>query len=257
MDLSSLARYPTLKDKVIFITGGGSGIGATIVESFVDQGSRVAFVDIDVEDSTKLVDRLKAQYGNAPLFLQCDLTDIAALRRAVKDTAATLGDIDVLVNNAANDTRHKWQDVTPEYWDERQAINIRPQFFAIQAVAPKMIEKRAGAIVNLGSVSWKIATGGMPGYTTAKSAVNGLTRGMARDLGKYGVRVNTVVPGWVMTERQLALWVDAEGERAMDERQCLAGRVMPIDIASMVLYLSADDSKMCTAQEFIVDAGWA
>lgn len=257
MDLSNLARYPSLKDKVVFITGGGSGIGAAIVESFVDQGSRVAFVDIDVASSTKLVEALLAQYGRKPLFIPCDLKDIAALRQAVGQVTREFGDIDVLVNNAANDTRHKWQDVTPEYWDERQAINIRPMFFAIQAVAPRMVERRAGSIINLGSVSWKNANGGMPAYTTAKSAVNGLTRGMARDLGQHHVRVNTVVPGWVMTERQLNLWVDAKGEREMDERQCLAGRVKPIDIARMVLYLGSDDAKMCSAQEFVVDAGWA
>lgn len=257
MDLSSLARYPSLKNKVVFITGGGTGIGAAIVESFLDQGSRVAFVDIDVDGSNKLLDRLTAQYGTTPLFLRCDLTDIQALRVSIQQVVAQLGDIEVLVNNAANDTRHKWQDVTPDYWDERMSINLRPQFFAIQAVAPKMIEKRAGAIINLGSVSWKNAQGGMPAYTTAKSAVNGLTRGMARDLGQYNIRVNTVVPGWVMTERQLTLWVDEAGERAIDERQCLAGRVMPIDLARMVLFLGSDDSKMCTANEFTVDGGWA
>ncbi|WP_374383088.1 SDR family NAD(P)-dependent oxidoreductase [Dongia sp.] len=257
MDLSNLARYPSLKDKVVFITGGGTGIGAAIVESFVDQGSRVAFVDIDVAGSSKLVDALQAQYGRKPLFIPCDLKDIGALREAVGQVTRELGDVDVLVNNAANDTRHKWQDVTPEYWDERQAINIRPMFFAIQAVAPRMVERRAGSIINLGSVSWKNANGGMPAYTTAKSAVNGLTRGMARDLGQHHIRVNTVVPGWVMTERQLNLWVDAKGEREMDERQCLAGRVKPIDIARMVLYLGSDDAKMCSAQEFVVDAGWA
>lgn len=257
MDLSSLARYPSLKNKVVFITGGGTGIGAAIVESFLDQGSRVAFVDIDVDGSNKLLDRLTAQYGTTPLFLRCDLTDIRALRASIQQVVAQLGDIEVLVNNAANDTRHKWQDVTPDYWDERMSINLRPQFFAIQAVAPKMIEKRAGAIINLGSVSWKNAQGGMPAYTTAKSAVNGLTRGMARDLGQYNIRVNTVVPGWVMTERQLTLWVDEAGERAIDERQCLAGRVMPIDLARMVLFLGSDDSKMCTANEFTVDGGWA
>lgn len=257
MDLSSLARYPSLKDKAVFITGGGTGIGAAIVESFLDQGSRVAFVDIDVAGSTKLVERLTAQYGTSPLFLRCDLTDIEALRASIHQAATQLGDIEILVNNAANDTRHKWQDVTVEYWDERLAINLRPMFFAMQAVAPKMQAKRQGAIVNLGSMSWKNATPGMPAYTTAKAAIHGLTRGMARDLGRDNIRVNTVVPGWVMTERQLALWVDEAGERAIDQHQCMAGRLQPIDIARMVLYLSAEDSKMCTAQEFIVDGGWA
>lgn len=256
MDLSSLARYPSLKDKVVFITGGGTGIGAAVVESFVDQGSRVAFVDIDVEGSNKLLDRLQAQYGKKPLFLRCDLTDIAALKAAVAQVVKELGDIEVLVNNAANDQRHQWQEVTPEYWDNRMAINLRPMFFAMQAVLPAMIARKAGSIVNLGSISWKAKNGGMPAYTSAKAAIHGLTRGMARDVGKDNIRVNTVIPGWVMTERQLALWVDAEGEKEIDRQQCLAGRVMPVDLARMVLFLSSDDAKMCSAQEFTVDGGW-
>lgn len=256
MDLSSLARYPSLKDKVVFITGGGTGIGAAVVESFVDQGSRVAFVDIDVEGSNKLLDRLQAQYGKRPLFLRCDLTDIAALKATVAQVVKELGDIEVLVNNAANDQRHQWQEVTPEYWDNRMAINLRPMFFAMQAVLPAMIARKAGSIINLGSISWKAKNGGMPAYTSAKAAIHGLTRGMARDVGKDNIRVNTVIPGWVMTERQLALWVDAEGEKEIDRQQCLAGRVMPVDLARMVLFLGSDDAKMCSAQEFTVDGGW-
>jgi NAD(P)-dependent dehydrogenase (short-subunit alcohol dehydrogenase family) len=256
MDLSTYARYPSLKGKAVFVTGGGTGIGAAIVESFVDQDARVAFVDIDVEGSARLLDRLQEQYGRRPLFLHADLTDIAALRKAVKDAAAAFGDIEILVNNAANDQRHKWQDVTPEYWDDRLAVNLRPMFFAMQAVLPGMIARKAGSIINLGSISWKAKNGGMPAYTSAKAAVHGLTRGMARDVGKDNIRVNTVVPGWVMTERQLALWVDAEGEREMDRQQCLSGRVMPVDLARMVLFLASDDSRMCSAQEFTVDGGW-
>jgi NAD(P)-dependent dehydrogenase (short-subunit alcohol dehydrogenase family) len=256
MDLSTYARYPSLKDKVVFVTGGGTGIGAAIVESFVDQGAHVALVDIDVDGSTRLLKRLQEQYGRKSLFLHADLTDIVALRKAVRDASAAFGDIEILVNNAANDQRHKWQDVTPEYWDDRLAVNLRPMFFAMQAVLPAMIARKAGSIINLGSISWKAKNGGMPAYTSAKAAVHGLTRGMARDVGKDNIRVNTVVPGWVMTERQLALWVDAEGEKEMDRQQCLAGRVMPIDLARMVLFLASDDSKMCSAQEFTVDGGW-
>jgi NAD(P)-dependent dehydrogenase (short-subunit alcohol dehydrogenase family) len=244
MDLSSLGRYPSLKDKVVFVTGGGSGIGAAIVESFVDQGSKVAFVDVNVESSNRLVDDLQAQYGTK------------VLQQTIKDIAAQLGDVEVLVNNAAHDQRHKWQDVTPEYWDERVAINIKQYFFCIQAVLPGMIKKKAGSIINTGSMSWKAKQGGMPAYTTSKAATHGLTRGMARDVGKDNIRVNTVVPGWVMTERQLSLWVDAEGEKEIDRQQVLAGRVMPVDLARMVLFLAADDSKMCSAQEFTVDGGW-
>ena len=257
MDLSSFARYPSLKDRTVFVTGGGSGIGAAIVECFVDQGSRVAFVDIADKPSRALCKALKAQYGRAPLFIRCDLKDIAALRKTVAKARAELGNIGVLVNNAANDQRHKWEDVTPAYWDERMATMLRPMFFAIQAVAPQMRRLGGGAIVNFGSISWKLAQGNMPAYTTAKAAVHGLTRTMARDLGVHGIRVNTVVPGWVMTERQLKLWVDKKAEKMLDEVQCLKGRVQPVDLARMVLYLSAEDSRMCSAQEFTVDAGWA
>lgn len=256
MDLSSLGRYPSLKGKVVFVTGGGSGIGAAIVESFIDQGAKVAFVDVNVESSNKLVEDLQAQYGAKPLFIKCDVTDTKALQQTIRDIAAQLGDIEVLVNNAAHDQRHKWQDVTPEYWDERVAINIKQYFFCIQAVLPGMIKKKAGSIINTGSMSWKAKQGGMPAYTTSKAATHGLTRGMARDVGKDNIRVNTVVPGWVMTERQLSLWVDAEGEKEIDRQQVLAGRVMPVDLARMVLFLAADDSKMCSAQEFTVDGGW-
>lgn len=256
MDLTNYGRYPSLKDKVVFVTGGGSGIGAAIVESFVDQGAKVAFVDVNVEGSNKLLEDLQAQYGRQPLFIKCDVTDTGALRQAIKDIAAKLGDIEVLVNNAAHDQRHKWQDVTPEYWDERVAINIKQYFFCMQAVLPGMIKKKAGSIINTGSMSWKAKQGGMPAYTTSKAATHGLTRGMARDVGKDNIRVNTVVPGWVMTERQLSLWVDAEGEKEIDRQQVLAGRVMPIDLARMVLFLASDDSRMCSAQEFTVDGGW-
>jgi NAD(P)-dependent dehydrogenase (short-subunit alcohol dehydrogenase family) len=257
MDLSAFSRHPGLKDRTVFIPGGGSGIGAAIVECFVDQGAQVAFVDIAAKSSRALCKALKEQYGRAPLFIRCDLKDIAALRKAIARTKAELGDIGVLVNNAANDQRHKWEEVTPAYWDERMATNLRPMFFAIQAVAPQMKRLGGGAIVNFGSVSWKLAQGNMPAYTSAKAAVHGLTRTMARDLGPLGIRVNTVVPGWVMTERQLALWVDKKANKTIDEMQCLKGRVMPVDLARMVLYLASEDSRMCSAQEFTVDGGWA
>ncbi len=256
MDLSGFARYPRLKDKTVFVTGGGSGIGAAVVECFLDQGSRVAFVDVAREASEALCVSLASQYGRAPLFIPCDITDIAALRNAAVRVGDELGDIAVLVNNAANDMRHDWRDVSPEYWDERMAINLRPMFFAIQAVVPQMLRLGGGSVVNFGSISWKSATGGMPAYTSAKAAVHGLTRGMARDLGQSGIRVNTVVPGWVMTERQLALWVDAEAEQTIDRMQCLRGRILPVDLARMVLFLATDDARMCTGQEFTVDGGW-
>jgi D-xylose 1-dehydrogenase len=257
MDLTNLAKYPSLRGRTVFITGGGGGIGASIVESFIDQGARVAFVDIDAKGGEKLSADLKAKYGAAPLFIPCDITNIAALQGAIERVRAELGDIAVLVNNAANDMRHDWQGVTPEYWDERMTINLRPMFFTIQAVAPQMKRLGGGSIINFGSVSWKLGMGGMPAYTTAKAAVHGLTRGMARDLGQDHIRVNTVVPGWVMTERQLKLWVNAEAEKTLDTQQCLKGRVQPVDLARMVLFLASDDGRMCSAQEFTVDAGWA
>jgi NAD(P)-dependent dehydrogenase (short-subunit alcohol dehydrogenase family) len=256
MDLSGFARYPGLKDKAVFITGGGSGIGAAIVESFLDQGSNVAFVDIAREASETLCATLAGQYGRAPLFIPCDIADIAALRDAVARAGSELGDIAALVNNAANDTRHDWKQVSPDYWDERMAVNLRPMFFAIQAVVPQMLRLGGGSIVNFGSISWKAGQGGMPAYTTAKAAVHGLTRGMARDLGQSGIRVNTVVPGWVMTERQVTLWLDEEGERTIDRMQSVRGRIKPVDVARMVLFLASDDARMCTAQEFTVDGGW-
>jgi NAD(P)-dependent dehydrogenase (short-subunit alcohol dehydrogenase family) len=257
MDLSNFGKFPSLRGKTVFVTGGGSGIGAAIVEGFVDQGARVAFVDIDEAASRTLCDQLRGQYGAAPHFTRCDITDIQALQAVIDRTGRDLGDIGVLVNNAANDQRHKWQDVTPDYWDERMAINLRPMFFAIQSVAPQMKRLGGGSIVNFGSISWKNAMGGMPAYTTAKAAVHGLTRGFARDLGQDGIRVNTVLPGWVMTERQKKLWLDEAAEKLLDQVQCLHGRLQPEDLARMVLFLASDDARMCSAQEFTVDGGWA
>ena len=257
MDLSNFAKYPGLRGKTVFVTGGGSGIGAAIVESFVDQGARVAFVDIDEAASQALCQAVRAQYGSAPHFTRCDITDVAALQASIDKAGRELGDIGVLVNNAANDMRHNWQDVTPDYWDERMAINLRPFFFAIQSVAPQMKRLGGGSIINFGSISWKVRMGGAAGYTTAKAAVHGLTRGMARDLGPDNIRVNTVLPGWVMTERQKKLWLDEAGEKLLDQEQCLTGRIEPVDLARMVLFLASDDARMCTAQEFTVDGGWA
>jgi len=251
------ATYPSLRERIVFVTGGGSGIGASIVEHFAEQGARVAFVDIDDSASQALCDRLPSASRRSLLYVHSDVRDIDALRAAIARTQESFGDIAVLVNNAARDDRHRMEEVTVEYWDERLAVNLRHQFFAAQACAEHMKRSGGGSIINFGSLSWMTRTGGMPVYTTAKAAVQGLTRGLARDLGPYNIRVNTVVPGWVMTERQRALWLTAEGERQMDENQCLPGRLQPADLARMVLFLAADDSKLCTAQNFIVDAGWA
>lgn len=250
------ARYPDLAGRTVFITGGGSGIGAALTEAFVLQGARVAFVDIAREASEALVQRLTAETGRTPLFIPCDIRDIAALQGAIAATQATLGDIGVLINNAANDDRHRLEDVTPDYWDDRQAILIRPMFFAIQAVAPQMRRLGGGSVINFGSISWMDGMGGMPAYTTAKSAVQGLTRGLARDLGPDNIRVNVLVPGWVMTERQLKLWVRPESGADIERKQCLKGRVLPHHIADMALFLASDAAAMCSAQDFIVDGGW-
>ena len=257
MDLSKLARHPGLKGRSVFVSGGGSGIGAAIVESFLDQGSKVAFVDINEEAGAKLVADLKTQYGTAPLFIKCDLKDIGALQAAVVTAGKENGDISVLVNNAANDQRHKWQDVTPELWDDRIATNLRHVFFAMQAVAPQMDRAGGGSIVNFGSIAWKLAMGDMAGYTASKAGIHALTRSMARDLGPKKIRVNTVLPGWIMTERQKTMWLTPEADKTREAAQCLKDRIEPIDVARLVLFLASDDARMCSAQEFTIDGGWA
>jgi NAD(P)-dependent dehydrogenase (short-subunit alcohol dehydrogenase family) len=247
-------RYPSLSGASVFITGGASGIGEGLVRAFAAQGAKVAFVDIDKARGEALAAELAEA---APLFTAVDLRDVSALRAAVEAAGAAHGDLAVLVNNAADDTRHALADLTPDYVDDRIAVNLRPMVFAAQAASAQMARRGGGAIINFGSISWKTGMGGMVGYTTAKAAVHGLTRSLARDLGPAQIRVNTVVPGWVMTERQLRLWVDEAGEREMDARQCLPGRLVPDDLAAMVLFLASDDARLCTAQEFTVDAGWS
>ena len=245
------AVYPSLKDKAVFVTGGASGIGADIVRAFAEQGSRVGFVDLDAGRGETLARDL----GEAVHFESCDLRDIDALRRAFAALKERVGAAEVLVNNAARDDRHPWDAVTPEYYDERIAANLRHMFFAIQAVAPDMVAAGRGSIVNMGSNSWWEAGGGMPVYTTAKAAVHGMTRSFARDLGPHRIRVNTVVPGWVMTERQKELWVTPEKLAAQLKRQCLPDPIEPVFLARMVLFLASDDAAMCTANNFMVEAG--
>jgi D-xylose 1-dehydrogenase len=250
----SFAVYPSLKGAVVFITGGASGIGAEIVRAFADQGSRVGFIDIDTERGGALADEL-GERGAEIHFESCDLRDIDALKRTFAALEATLGPATVLVNNAARDDRHDWQEVTPDYYDERIATNLRHMFFAIQAVAPGMIAAGKGSIINFGSNSWWQATGGMPVYTSAKAAVHGMTRSFARDLGPHRIRVNTVVPGWVMTERQKTLWVTPEALERHRKRQCLPDLIEPVYLARMVLFLASDDAAMCTANNYMVEAG--
>ena len=250
------ARFPSLQGRSVFVTGGGSGIGAAMVEAFAAQGARVAFVDVAAEASAALASRVQARGHAAPWWRACDVRDIAALQQAIADAAAALGDFHVLVNNVASDDRHTLESVTPEYWDSRMAINERPAFFAIQAVVPGMRRLGQGSVVNLGSTGWQSKASGYPCYAVAKSSVNGLTRGLAKTLGADRIRINTVSPGWVMTERQVQKWLDAEGEAEIARNQCLPDKLQADDIAQMVLFLAADDGRMCTAQEFKVDAGW-
>ena len=251
------AHYPSLRGKRVFITGGGSGIGACLVEAFARQGARVAFVDVAARESEQLVQTLRGSGFDPPWFRACDVADVAALQRSIADAAAALGDFDVLVNNVASDDRHAIADVTPEYWDQRMAINQRPAFFAIQSVLPGMRRAGRGSIVNIGSTGWQSKSGGYPAYATAKSSVMGLMRGVARELGAQRIRINVVSPGWVMTERQLRLWAvpDMPGELA--RMQCVPDPIQAHHIAAMVLFLASEDAAACTAQEFVVDAGWS
>ena len=254
--MKKTANYPSLAGKRVFITGGGTGIGESLVESFAAQGAQVAFVDIERDASEQLCARIAAAGHPAPLFRYCDITDIPDLQTTMRDLASQLGDFDVLVNNAANDQRHQTEDVSVEFYDQRIAINHRPMFFTCQSVLPGMRKKGAGSIINIGSMSWHAKNGGYPVYTATKAATVGLTRGLARDFGAHGIRVNTVTPGWVMTQRQLDLWVDEAGRADIKRNQCLAAPLMPDDISAMILFLAADDSAMCTGQDFVVDAGW-
>lgn len=260
---SRFARYPSLRGRSVFISGGASGIGACLVEQFAAQGARVGFVDIAEAEGHALVQRLQGRPGldgqatTAPLFVPCDITDVPALRAAIAQVAAAHGPVTVLLNNAANDVRHRIDEVTPEFWDGAVAVNLKHAFFAAQAVAPGMRAARGGSIVNFGSISWMLRQGDLAAYASSKAAMHGLSRTLARDLGADGIRVNTLVPGWVMTDKQLRLWVTPESRREIARGQCLTSPLQPEHIAHMALFLAADDSRMCTAQTFVVDGGWA
>ncbi len=244
--MTRFATFPSLAGKRVFITGGATGIGAAMVHAFVGQGAFVGFVDIAEEEGTKLADRTGAS------FRKVDVTDTVALKSAI----AEFGDVDVLVNNVANDTRHDWRMVTQDSWDANLAVNLRPAFFAIQAVADGMMARGNGSIINFGSISWKVKLGSLPGYTTAKSAIHGLTKSFVSELGARGVRINTVLPGWVMTERQKQEHWSEEGAKMLATNQPLQGEIQPEDAAALVLFLAADDSRMCTGQDFTIDGGW-
>ena len=250
------ARFPSLKDKVVFVTGGASGIGRSIVEHFHDQGSRGAFVDLAEKAGRALVEEVAARGGHAPRFEACDLRDVERLGGVIGRVCAELGPVTALVNNAGNDDRHTLDAVTSEYFDDRMSVNLKHQLFAAKFVRPYMRDAGGGSIINFSSITWTVADGDCVCYVTAKAAVVGLTRALSTELGPENIRVNAIAPGWVMTERQVSLWLNEEGERQIEDRQALKGRLHSPDIARMALWLAADDSRMCSKQTFVVDGGW-
>jgi NAD(P)-dependent dehydrogenase (short-subunit alcohol dehydrogenase family) len=261
---SKYAHYPSLEGRAVLITGGATGIGESVVTHFVRQHARVAFFDVQDEPAQALVRRLAAEGCLEPLYFHCDLTDLDALKTAFAQAIAALGTVDVLVNNAANDQRHATDEVTPEQWDSLMAINLRPQFFAIQAVLPAMRAARRGSgpgsgtksIINMSSISWIIPTTDLPAYNTAKAGIVGLTRTLAHELGPAGIRVNAVLPGAIATERQKQLWYTPEGVERILDNQALKRQIEPDEVARLVLFLAADDSSAITNQSYVVDAGW-
>ncbi|MFL9840666.1 SDR family oxidoreductase [Sphingomonas sp. ST-64] len=249
------AIYPSLRDRHVLITGGASGIGEGLVEGFVAQGSRVSFVDVQQDAGEALSARLTPGASHPPHFAACDLTDIDALQNCMRSLIAERGPVDILLNNAASDDRHAIEDVTPAYWDERMAVNLRHLFFSAQAVIPGMRDAGGGVIINFGSISWHLGLPDLILYQTAKAAIEGMTRSLARDLGSDGIRVCTIVPGNVQTPRQ-EKWYTPEGEAEIVAAQALKGRIQPADIAAMATFLASDDARMCTAHNYWVDAGW-
>lgn len=249
------ARYPSLGGKRVLVTGGASGIGAGLVEAFVGQGARVLFCDIADDAANAVVARLTPGAAHAPLYRRCDLTDVDAVRALVAEADTVLGGLDILINNAGNDDRHSLAEVTPAYWDDRMAVNLRHLFFAAQAAVPAMRRAGGGVILNFGSISWHLGLKEMPLYQTAKAAIEGMTRALARDLGRDGIRVVSIIPGNVQTPRQ-DRWYTPEGEADIVAAQCLDGRIQPADVAALVLFLASDDARMCTGHPYVIDAGW-
>jgi NAD(P)-dependent dehydrogenase (short-subunit alcohol dehydrogenase family) len=250
------AIYPSLRGQVAFVTGGASGLGAEFVAQLAAQGVRVGFVDIQDDAGGALAAAVAERGHPPPWFAHCDVRDVEALRAAIRQTAERLGPVTVLVNNAANDQRHAVGTLGVAEWDDRLNVNLRHHFFATQAVAPMMRAAGRGSVINLGSISAHIDLMDLPVYITAKAAIEGLTRTLARELGPDNIRVNCVVPGWIMTERQLAHWVTPEAEAAITRNQCLPQKLYPADVARLVLWLAAEDSRGCTAQMWIADGGW-
>lgn len=250
-----LAIYPSLRDRAVLVTGGATGIGAAMVRAFARQGAKVAFFDIDETAGKALATEL-AGLPFSPVFMQCDVTNLERSRLAFAEAQERIGAVDVLIANAANDRRHTLEEADEALWQRLTDINIKSQFFAAQTVAPVMAGKGGGAIICFGSTGWIQKNAGYPIYATCKAAVHGLVNALARELGQSRIRVNAVVPGWVMTDKQKAMWLDDEGEAAIDRNQCIPDRIQPEDVASLALFLAADDSRMCTGQKFVVDGGW-
>ena len=252
--MREVANYPSLKNKVVLITGGAAGIGESIVKNFLEQGSKVAFLDKNHQLGNVLVGKLNG-YDHKAIFKECDLIDILDLQIKIKEIQNELGPISILVNNAGNDERHNIDDVTPEFWDNRMHVNLRHYFFTTQSIYKDMKELGKGSIINIGSYSWMLAQGGMPGYTTAKSAIMGLTRTLARDLGVYNIRVNCVVPGWIITERQKKLWLTPKIEKETIDKQCIKRLLIPDEVSKTVLFFASDQSSGISAQNYVVDGG--
>lgn len=253
--MQTLPVFPDLSGASVFITGGGSGIGASLTEAFLKQGAKVAFVQRS--DASAFCDEMQQKTSNRPLFLPCDITDIAALQGAIAQASEAHGPVTILVNNAANDQRHATLDVTEDYWNWSMAINLKAYFFAIQAVVPGMMAAGGGSIINFSSISYMMGNAGYPIYTTANSGINGMTRSLAREFGPDRIRVNALAPGWVLTQKQKDMWVTPEGLAAHLERQCLKDTIDPEDIAGGCLFLASTASKMMTGQALVIDGGVA
>jgi len=247
-------QYPDLKNKTVLITGGGSGIGSSFVKAFAIQGCKVAFIDINENISKNLVKKISSKHLS-PRFFHCDLEDIKALKKSIIKVENELGPIRVLINNAANDQRHEPEDVTPEYWEKRLRLNLNHHFFAAQAVKSKMSQAGGGAIINMGSISWHMGMEFMPGYTSSKAAIEGLTQSLARAYGKDLIRVNCIIPGQVWTARQMSEHLSPEYEKFMMDKQCLPEKILPEDVAQLALFLASDAGKMCTRRNYFIDAG--
>ena len=253
--MKETATFHDLDGASVFITGGGSGIGASLTEGFLEQGARVAFVQRS--DSTAFCDEMEAKYGNRPLFIKCDITDVDALKASIDQAAAAHGPVTTLVNNAANDKRHSTAEVDSEFWDWMIAINFKAYFFACQAAIPGMQAAGGGSIINFSSISYMMGNAGYPIYTGSNAGINGMTRSLAREFGPDKIRVNALAPGWVLTQKQLDKWATPEGLAAHMERQCLKEHLEPRDVVGAVLFLASDASRMMTGQAMVVDGGVA